>query len=451
MGRTESDAPGCAPDEAHFFDPSIDDFVSKARDYIHFDLPLSESQREAFSITPTQIRTRSFWPLLGFNQVERRVKYDSKDQFSIKEKIRPIRFCSHTDAAILEHYARKLGREYESFLGKSNFGSCVLAYRSGLGDNIAQAGSLIEEIKSRRNAIAIAVDVKGFFDHIHHEILLENLKRVLNTDRLSDADFTIFKRMSNFEFVESERLALALGRQGPVRGRICTANEFRRLVKPKGNTLVVTNRACYGIPQGTPLSGLYANISMLGFDSIMDGYARHMGGSYRRYSDDICIVVPSSVSPEWVVSEIIQNLCAVGLRLSPGKTDISEFSGDLDSLNSDKPFQYLGFTFDGRKTLVRQSSLNRYYSKMHAGIRAKVRAAKNKGVPRDQIYMRELISRYTHLGKGRNFPRYVYRASSQLSAPEIRSQIARHMERFKFAVQYYVERAYGSDSSSPSP
>ena len=94
-------------------------------------------------------------------------------------------------------------------------------------------------------------------------------------------------------------------------------------------------------------------------------------------------------------------------------------------------FQYLGFTFDGEKTFIRQSSLDRYYSKMNRGIRAKVHAAKQERSYSEEMFLRELYKKCTHFGQYRNFPRYVYRAAVIHQAPEMRAQISRHMIVFK--------------------
>lgn len=441
MGRTESSAPGCAP--CNEFDPATDDFVSKERNYTHFDVPLSEPERAGFSVTDTQLSQHEFWPLLGFTKIHRRLRFDRDRGRYWEAKPREIKFGSHRDAAVLEFYCQRLGKKYEAHLQQTKFGDSVLAYRSGVGDNVAQAGSLFREIRARENVIAIAMDIKGFFDNVDHEILFAALKKVLAAERLSDADHKVFKTMTRFAWVDSDALTERLGRRTAVGGRICSAREFREKVRNPKPGIVQANPDPFGIPQGTPLSGLYANISMLEFDRIIFNYIKKRGGTYRRYSDDIAIVIPETVDVALVLRHVGQRLKRCGLNLNPSKTEISHFRSISGVQSTKRAFQYLGFTFDGQRTLIRASSLNRYYAKMRRGIRAKVRAAREKGVPRDQIYMRELFRRYTHFGKNRNFPRYAYRASTILEAPEIRGQLSRHMQKFKSAVEYFVNRAYG--------
>lgn len=441
MGRTESSASGYAPEDDKF-DPRVDDFVSKERKYIHFDLRLSENRRSGLSFSPDQISSHAFWPLLAYESVERRAKKDFAGNTVFVEKVRPIKFAAHSDAALLEWYGRVLGSAYELFLRDKNFSRSILAYRTGVGDNISHAKSLFEEISVRGECTAIAVDISGFFDNINHEALISAIKQVVGVTSLPRHDFKIYNFMTKFSWVEADALRARLGGAYGRRGRICTADEFRRLVRRKPDSLVQKNPEIFGIPQGTPLSGLYANISMLSVDAVIQDFVLERGGSYRRYSDDIAIVLPGIIDSNPVVSMVSSVLASVGLKLSAHKTEVSRFSTDVGPQAADKPFQYLGFTFDGQKILIRQSSLNRYYSKMHKGIRAKVRAAKNKDVPREEIYLRELYRKYTHFGKSRNFPRYAYRAARELKAPEIRSQMRNHFRLFKMALVYYLDRAY---------
>ncbi len=442
MGRTVSYASGYAPEDGKF-DPLLDDFVSRERRYVHFDRRLTESERGKIRATPQAIMTNSFWPLLAFSKIERRVKRDKLGLLSFNDKTREIKFGSHKDSAILEHYSLGLGESYESFLRGQPISDVVLAYRKNIGNNVRHAKSLFEEIRSRGSTNAIAIDITGFFDHIRHDVLLDNLRAVLKVAKLSPADFKIFKRMTRFDWVDSEKLEERLaGKQRPA-GRLCDAYQFRTYIRTRGNSAVETNLKYFGIPQGTPLSGLFANISLIEFDRQLHEHFSALGGSVRRYSDDIAILVPSDVNSNTVISFVRDRLIEIGLSISEHKTEISKFIKNGDgSIAADRPFQYLGFTFDGKKTLIRQSSLNRYYSKMKSGVHAKVVAANKNGAPSSEIYMRELFRKYTHFGKHRNFPRYVYRSSSILNAPEIKKQISNHFSLFKEMIRVSISSVY---------
>lgn len=442
MGRTASNAPGYVPEDGDQFDPLIDDFVAKDRNYIHFDYALPKSGRESFTITDEQIVAHSFWPLLGFSKKERRTQKDKRGKLLVREKSREIKFGSHNDAAILQWYTAILSRQYDTHISRNKLQSCVLAYRSGVGDNITQARDLFSEIKALGSCTAIALDIKGFFDNIDHEILIENLKAVLEVERLPDAHFKIFERMTKFECVDADALRARLKRIKTPKGRLCTSLQFRNVVRRAGNSLIETNGEVFGIPQGTPLSGLYANISMLAFDEKVSRYLTKKGGIYRRYSDDIAIIIPDGVNDRTVLKYVRSEIRKSKLTINPKKTEISKFNFLGSKLLSDRPFQYLGFIFNGRSTLIRPSSLASYYAKMRRGVRAKIRAAYTKGVQKEEIFMRELFRRYTHFGQVRNFPRYAYRAAKILGAPEIKKQIRPHMSQFKKCVKEEIEAVY---------
>ena len=48
----------------------------------------------------------------------------------------------------------------------------------------------------------------------------------------------------------------------------------------------------FGIPQGSPISAVLANIYMLDFDYEINKYLESIGGIYRRYSDDMVAICP---------------------------------------------------------------------------------------------------------------------------------------------------------------
>jgi len=50
-------------------------------------------------------------------------------------------------------------------------------------------------------------------------------------------------------------------------------------------------------------------------------------------------------------------------------------------------------------------------------------------------FKRSLYRDYTHLGKGRNFVQYAYKASEKIGSPGIRKQIKRHWARLQEALK----------------
>lgn len=197
----------------------------------------------------------------------------------------------------------------------------------------------------------------------------------------------------------------------------------------------------YGIPQGTPVSGLYANIYLRTFDREMIAWCGQHGGSYRRYSDDIAIVLPLGAKVQHVVAVVEKMLADFSLAMSAGKTETANYKSGLPA--TPKPIQYPGFTFDGARTLIRPSSLDAYRLKMRRGIHAKLVAAKMQDVPSPFVFERELRSRYTHAGKRRNFLRYAYKAADIMGSHEIKQQVKPHMTWFSRAWEKEITKVYG--------
>lgn len=426
------------------FDPETDDFFhrsqTKERTYQHFDLPLPEAQRSKAWDFSTELNKHRFLPLLGFTDIRRRVITENGVS-KVKEKPRPIRFAGHEDAAYLQAYAEHLSPFFEKAIAEDGTAESVLAYRRGGRTNIHHAKSLFDEIRSRQNCVVIAADISGFFDCLDHRHLKAELCGVLGVPRLTGHHWTVFRAVTRYSWVETDDLDRLLGKRRPRHGRVCSPQDFTGKVRGRSSGLVRTHELEYGIPQGTPVSGLYANIYLRSFDSDIAKLVSSKGGSYRRYSDDIAIVLPSGTKVDHVVALLEKYLADYGLALSVDKTDTSAFTGH--PLAADRPIQYLGFTFDGSHTQIRASSMDAYRKKMRRGIHAKLVAAKNQRIPSNKVFKRELLSRYTHLGKRRNFLQYAYRSAEVLEAPEIREQVKPHMTWFKRAWRSEVQRVYG--------
>lgn len=418
------------------FDPSLDDFVpsyilpveSKIRNYKHFDLPLPKSALIKTFDFSSEHTPHRFLPLLGFTDRNRKFSPDIKGKKLQTVKERPIRFAGHKDAFYLQAYASHLNEYYERALLKDGISKSVIAYRKGGGTNIHHAKSLFDEIKKRGDCTVIAMDISGFFDNIDHEILRDEIAKLLNRPNLIGHHATVWKNMTRYSWVETEDLDHILGRNRHAHGRICSEADFRNHVRGRRGGLIQSNTQPFGIPQGTPVSGLYANIYLRTFDHTIIELCKHCGGSYRRYSDDIAVVLPLGAKVPHVVSIVGKLLADVRLTLSVHKTESARFRNG--KLITSYPIQYLGFTFDGHNILIRPSSIAAYLRKMRRGIHAKMVAAKMQNIPRTQIFKRESLSRYTHLGKRRNFISYAHKAAHIMNSPEIKKQIRKHKTWF---------------------
>ena len=196
---------------------------------------------------------------------------------------------------------------------------------------------------------------------------------------------------------------------------------------------------------------------MLDFDEMLNTAIRQLGGFYRRYCDDIMIVVPPEHQhdAEGLVAAAAD---AARITLNTAKTDRASFpegrgqaatTPGPDSGFSDR-IQYLGFTYNGAQTLIRPGSLARYYGKMRAGVSlAKQTQRKHnkrelaKGLPVTPLRTRKLFLQYSYLisrrtrlpGRDRkaqgNFLTYAYKAAGKLEAPEIKQQVRNHWRKLQ--------------------
>ncbi len=152
-----------------------------------------------------------------------------------------------------------------------------------------------------------------------------------------------------------------------------------------------------------------ANLSMLDFDTTVHAIVSAVGGSYRRYSDDILILCSAEhmAALEAVVEEAL-TVHTKTLSLNADKREEAHFA--LPGLvlipcaprTSGKPLQYLGFTFDGERACIRGGTISRYYRRMSSSVRvAKVRAGLAKVGKlngRHVIHKREVLASHSHLG-----------------------------------------------------
>lgn len=397
----------------------------KSRDYLHFDNPLKEEALASFSISPHDAARHPFYPLLGFSKTNRRIDFSAAPPVAIM-KNRDIRYASHKDSAIYSQYSNTLGLMYEAFTRTHDIDHCVLAYRSQIGFNVTFAKDLFLEIEKKRNCYVICLDISGFFDNLDHKVARERVLDVLGVKKFTHDWRNIFNSVTKYAYVDKKEAEKALGKK--MAGRICTPKTFRSKIRP----IIRRNTAPYGVPQGTPISGLLANIYLWKFDKIVAQYMKSIGGSYRRYSDDIAVVLPSIAYRDGALQAIHTGLLDHFLFIKDSKTCETTFSDASGSVSaSGDDLQYLGFLFDGKRILIRHQSLKNFYARMRRNVRVYIRSAAKSGIPKTELRRRVLVGRFTHWGDAKNFVQYAYRASREMDAPEIKKQLRRHVKIYQ--------------------
>ncbi|WP_305821604.1 antiviral reverse transcriptase Drt2 [Massilia brevitalea] len=405
----------------------------RRRGYPHFDHPISYGDAKRIVKDPNQVARHSFYPFVEFSLQTFKLKKDPvTSKLKRVGKTRPIAYASHVDSHIYSYYSLKLAKQYEKTISHYGLGEAVLAFRALGKNNIEFAANAFDVIRGHGDCYVLAFDISGFFDNLDHQILKQMWARVLNVPSLPVDHYSVYKSLANFAKVELSALyklfGYSLNNKNTVPKRLCSAKEFRDVVR-SANNLVTVNGSKKGIPQGSPLSALLSNIYMLEFDIALNEFVKSRGGHYFRYCDDILVILPpeaGEAEENFVLSEISK----LKLNVNPDKTDRVRFSCSASGeILGSKALQYLGFLFDGKKVFLRSASLARYLQKMRRGVRvAKATMEKRnearhaRGDATTTLFKKTLYKRYSHIGR-RNFLTYGYSAAQTMKSEAIRRQL----------------------------
>ena len=351
----------------------------KKRGYQHFDKILDLDKSRDFLIVKQVIKNienHQFLPFIKFQKKEIRYRKNEQRVAMRSQKIRPIMYASHTDAFIYSYFAFLWSEKYEDYLKKNDIENSVIAYRkipenSGNKNkcNIHHAKEIFEYIQNKGDCVAIIIDISNFFDSLKHRELKKQLCTILNQPKLSKAEYKIFKSLTTYRYIlknSKEYLELILKIQKRKR---TDAETIYRL----GKGSFQKNKSTIGIPQGSPLSGLMANIYLSEFDKKIKNYSQEV--LYKRYSDDIILISDTKKADELflVIKALLKEY---SLSLNPAKVFFNTFlyesetgkillevkDGNGKSKNR-KYLDYLGFEFDGKTISIRKKTIQKAYKK----------------------------------------------------------------------------------------
>jgi RNA-directed DNA polymerase len=417
----------------------------RPRGYLHFDSPLGE--RSVGSVIakvtrPSWVASHAFLPFLQYSVPKYCVREDGDRRFLDRSGERIICYAGHLDSQVYSYYSFLLSDAYERALAKAELSACVIAFRKLTDEqtgrakcNIHLARDAFDAIETIGDCEVYAFDIKSFFDSLDKTTLKAAWCELLGVDALPVDHYNVFWSVTRAScFLRDDvlkALASELGGEH-MRGKhkLCSYARLKHVLKQKCRF----QRPSTGIPQGTPISAILANVYMLSFDrTVADALAR-AGGKYFRYCDDILCIVPKGSSFD--VTELVEReLHKMKLRLNTKKTDRSSFYRLGTELFADKPIQYLGFVFDGRSRSLRPGSLANSRRKLKLSIgMAKISMRKTnrirfgKGVEAAPLFLRRITRLYTAHG-GRNFISYGQRAADVMKSETIRCQV-RRLDRF---------------------
>lgn len=301
-------------------------------------------------------------------------------------KNRPIMFAAHRDACIYSLYGDTLTRAYEPSLKKDGLNESVLAYRripnttTGRNkSNIDFAQDFHKKMISYDEIGILMVDMSRFFDTIDHHRLADRWKTLLDVTELPPDHTAVFKSLTRYRYVIKREVYKALDLNDK-KIKDLSKKHFSSLSSPKQfnekikkTNLIRQNESGRGIPQGSPISGLLANVYMQVFDKKMNDYVTARGGHYGRYSDDIVVLIDKALLLEtydYMKTLIVQEKIGINDK----KTDCfvfnkgaGKFTNALDLIGVDNPFnnkqypQYLGFMYGAEKMILRSTTLARRF------------------------------------------------------------------------------------------
>ncbi|KXY42242.1 reverse transcriptase domain-containing protein [Bacillus sp. FSL M7-1020] len=439
----------------------------ETKSYLHFDNRVKIEHVKKSIQDPEWIKKHAFFPFIHFEiKFEKYVVKDlsninelkkvslPKDLKEKKSKIRKIYYSSHIDSHIYKYYGDILNLAYNDYAVANEIDSNVLAYRNnkkGL-NNIDFAHEVFEFVFNYKKAIIISLDFTSFFDKINHKKLKKNIKDVLKCDELPKDIYKIYKSITQFSYVNKSDVdefliqkygyeLLKQKKKDNSLSRIMSAKEYREFKK---TNKLYKNKKSFGIPQGSGMSAVCSNIHLIHFDQELKKWANSKNALYRRYCDDLILVIPENgdilervkfLKDE--VINIVEKYRDDGLIIQPEKTEIRFYeNGLIKGENGERSkLDYLGFVTDGEAVKIREKSLFKYHTRAYR----KARVCRNITLKTGEKFERgKLYKIYTHLGfkykKHGNFISYAEKAHGLMKTLPVKSLIKNQIKRHWYRI-----------------
>ena len=427
------------------------------RSYKHFDdfIDLRSPDTGTFFknnlSTPLLVQQLQFFPFIRHDISIPKFTRKNGKRVKEKNKVRPICYAAHKDALIYAFYSKLLYWFYNNVLQQEWISECVIAYRENSEKcNIEYANEVFAFIKNTGECLCLCYDIKKFYDTLDHLYLKKMRQSVLNLDYLPSDHLNLYKSLTKFRYVFRKdilkffwfshsslkrvknfceklpvefwfgntprnidfhslfRRKLDVIKRTKQWEKFVRKNELEEQEDPNNVYRSIWRRIFpYGIPQWSPISWTLSNIYMIDFDKQVQNKVSWLKWLYRRYCDDIIIVLPD-VHDKEKIEDFIVNILEkeMRLRISDNKKEVIEFKIDshwdlrwFDFMEKDKNkyLQYLWFEFNWQNAYIRSSSLSRFYRRIHKKISNLVRYAYSAKWTWDTLYKRKLLYQNTNL------------------------------------------------------
>jgi len=363
-----------------------DYFFSKVnKNYLHIDFPLSKNEASFFYnelLDAKNILSHRFLPLIQFKI--RFKKYPSNNKPVIKE--REISLVSHHDAGIYSFLSSVINEKYNNYSKIHGISESSVAYRTiNHLSNITVAKEIFDFIDMQNEVFVMKGDFKGFFDNLDHTILTKHIFEVLELDK-DTLEYAVWLKIitniENFRKIDRDKLTKIFENESlQIRNRhnasayFSSRKDFGKFIKKNKNLITINKKN--GIPQGTGISGILANVYMVEFDEIIDKYVSQYKGIYRRYSDDFIIVLPKQLLNDEAFKIFVNDVIKlshniVNLTIEEHKTKIFSVSkGNVFDITTNKntSLDYLGFVLQQNTIAIRPKSIYKFYYRGRRAVR----------------------------------------------------------------------------------
>ncbi len=341
----------------------------KVRNYQHIDNPLDLDNEKIFGKVISiieDIKNHQFLPFIKRDKIEVRFRKNKTGKVQRSQKVRPIMYASHIDAHIYSYYNFVFQKIYENYLKKKNIDDVVIAYRKlkekeiGKGkSNIHFANEVFQYIEKQNDCVVITHDIEGFFNNINHNLLKDKICKISNLEQLDNSFYKVFKSLTKYRYIEYNNFV----KNGQ------KINKNRYAIYKALKDIFQENKTNRGIPQGSPMSGLLANIYLVDFDTqIKESFPSIF---YRRYSDDL-VFVCSEKQKDILLNFIDDKIRSSLVNIKPSKSFISYFNKDeknvifcskvtngLGETQGRNYLDYLGLEFNGEKIFLRKNTIQK--------------------------------------------------------------------------------------------
>jgi RNA-directed DNA polymerase len=342
----------------------------KQRNYQHVDDSLNLDTESVFQRVVsviTDIKNHQFLPFIKRDEVQIRFRRNALGKTERKRKVRPIMYASHLDSHIYSYFNFLLSIKYEQYLIDFDIDENVIAYRRVKIDgsdkgksNVHFAKEIFDYIKEKDECVVVTQDIEGFFENLNHKLLKESICKISGESEIDEDFYKVFRSLISYKYIEYADFISEKIKQRTKYNKYAVYKTLKGVVNE--------NKTNKGIPQGSPISGLLANIYLVEFDKeIKQNFPDVF---YRRYSDDLVFVCRLDQKEEFL-NFIDLKIKTFKLNINSTKSFLSYFkkndggslcvkvTNGLDVVNNRNYVDYLGLEFNGQNIFLRKGTIQK--------------------------------------------------------------------------------------------